>query len=132
MLSSDCIHHCRSLEIERIKTPIDGQPISDPKILEIGAGDGYMSKVLSEAGFNVTSIGPVPRKPLRYDVREMNAYELRFEDSSHDIIVSSNVLEHILVLSIIICNNGRWPEKNGERPYELHGVIFCRGIPPKV
>jgi 2-polyprenyl-3-methyl-5-hydroxy-6-metoxy-1,4-benzoquinol methylase len=98
MLSSDWTHYCRSLEIERIKTLIDGQPISDPKILEIGAGDGYMSKALSEAGFNVTSIDPAPRKPLRYDVRKMDAYDLKFDRSSYDIILSSNVLEHILDL----------------------------------
>ncbi|MHC4214528.1 MAG: class I SAM-dependent methyltransferase, partial [Planctomycetota bacterium] len=71
MLSTDWPHYFRSLEIECIKKIIGQQRVSNPKILEIGAGDGYMSKALSEAGFNVTSIDPVPRKPLRYDVQEM-------------------------------------------------------------
>jgi SAM-dependent methyltransferase len=98
MQFADWTHYCRRLEIESIKRIIGQQQVNNPKILEIGAGDGYMSKVLSEAGFNVTSTDPAPREPLKYDIQEMNAYEMRFEDSSHDIIVSSNVLEHILDL----------------------------------
>ncbi len=95
MLSADWTHYFRSLEIECIKRIIEQQQVSNPKILEIGAGDGYMSKALSEAGFSVTSTDPAPRKPLRYDVQEMDVCELRFEDSSYDFILSSNVLEHI-------------------------------------
>ncbi len=74
---------------------INGQQIDNPGILEIGAGDGYMSNALSEAGFDVTATDPAPRTPLRYNVKEMNGYDIKFEDSSFDIILSSNVLEHI-------------------------------------
>lgn len=88
-------HYCRSLEIESIKRIIGQQQVNNPKILEIGAGDGYMSKVLSEAGFNVTSTDPAPRKPSRYDVQEMDVCNLKFDRSSYDFILSSNVLEHI-------------------------------------
>jgi len=95
MQSADWTHYCRSLEIKCIKRIIEQQQVSNPKILEIGAGDGYMSKVLSEAGFSMTSTDPAPRKPLMYNVQEMNTCDLKFDDSSYDIIVSSNVLEHI-------------------------------------
>lgn len=95
MLYPAWLHYCRDLEIECIKKVIAQQQINKPAILEIGAGDGYMSNALSKAGFDMTATDPAPRKPLRYNVQEMNGYDIKFEDSSFDIILSSNVLEHI-------------------------------------
>ena len=95
MLYPGWVHYCRDLEIDCMRKVINGQQIENPGILEIGAGDGYMSNALSEAGFDVTATDPAPRKPLKYNVQQMNGYDIKFEDSSFDIILSSNVLEHI-------------------------------------
>jgi SAM-dependent methyltransferase len=54
-----------------------------------------MSNILSESGFDMTATDPAPREPLKYNVQQMNGYDIKFEDSSFDIILSSNVLEHI-------------------------------------
>jgi len=95
MLFPKWVHYCKDSEIKCILRILEKQQIEKPKILEIGAGDGYMSKLLSKAGYDVTSTDPSPRMPLEFDVHNMNVNNLEFEDSSYDIVISSNVIEHI-------------------------------------
>ena len=95
MLFPDWVHYCRDSETKCILGILKKQQIEKPKILEIGAGDGYMSKFLSDAVYDITSTDPAPRMPLEYDVQNMNVNNLEFENCSYDIVISSNVIEHI-------------------------------------
>ena len=65
------------------------------KILEIGAGDGYIASIFSGLGYNITSIDNQPRYPSSFPVKKMNAEQIIFPENTYDIIFSSNVLEHI-------------------------------------
>jgi SAM-dependent methyltransferase len=67
------------------------------RILELGGGNGYQAKLLSQAGFDVTSID-VPgraRTTSSFPVADYDGKTIPFPDSSFDAAFSSNVLEHI-------------------------------------
>lgn len=75
-------------------------------VLEVGAGDGSILKILSEKDFapsydavelsasGVEQIGKVGIKNLR-SVQEFDGYHLPFGDDSFDLIILSHVLEHV-------------------------------------
>jgi SAM-dependent methyltransferase len=93
----------------------------------VGAGDGHMSRLLSEAGFDVLSTDPEPRQPLEYDVRQMNAYELKCEDSAYDLVVSSNVLEHIPDLERACAEMKRILKKDGVMVHSVP-TVWCNFV----
>ena len=67
------------------------------RILEVGGGNGFQAAILSSWGCNVVSID-VPRKERGdqyFPIEEYDGIRIPFEDSSFDIVFSSNVLEHI-------------------------------------
>lgn len=72
------------------------------KILEIGGGDGYIASIFSEYGYDITSIDIQPRYPTSFPVQKMNADYLIFPENTFDVIFSSNVLEHIKDLPLVI------------------------------
>ena len=75
-------------------------------VLEVGAGDGSILKLLSEQGFapgydaveisdsGVAAIKKAGIKNLR-SVQEFDGYKLPFADDSFDLIILSHVLEHV-------------------------------------
>lgn len=71
---------------------------SGSKILELGGGDGLQAKVLTNAGFEVTSID-IParntRGELLFPVMDYDGRNIPFGDGTFDAVFSSNVLEHI-------------------------------------
>lgn len=123
-MSIEWVHYCRNLEIECIKKLITHQQIDNSAILEIGAGDGYMSNALSEAGFDVTATDPAPREPSKYNVQQMGGYDLKFEDSSFDIILSSNVLEHIVDLPKALTEMKRVLKPGGVMVHSVP-TVYC-------
>ncbi|MGA1841306.1 MAG: class I SAM-dependent methyltransferase [bacterium] len=82
---------------ERVKCLIEMIPKSNKTILEIGSRGAYMTKVLAQFFEHVTAldlekpdIDYQKIKPVKGDVTS-----LRFPDNSFDVVLCSEVLEHI-------------------------------------
>ncbi|MBN1763789.1 MAG: class I SAM-dependent methyltransferase [Sedimentisphaerales bacterium] len=89
------LNWARDLELEALKQWLLPMAEKKARLLEIGGGNGYLAKCLTEMGFDVVSIDPQPRQPGFYPVRTGDGSKLEFSDDSFDIIFSSNVMEHI-------------------------------------
>lgn len=87
------LHILRKAEIETIIKLFPADKAL--KILEIGGGDGFQAKCVSESGYEVISIDVNPRFPNYYQVHKTNVSELDFQSESFDLIFSSHVLPHI-------------------------------------
>jgi ubiquinone biosynthesis O-methyltransferase len=80
--------------------------IKNKKLLDIGCGDGVLSYLFAKEGAKVTGIDysdiaiefgkeKIKSKNLDIDFKQGSAYELPYKDNSFDIIVSSDVIEHL-------------------------------------
>ena len=74
-------------------------------LLEIGAGTGWQSKALSDAGYRVEAVDlPADSnisnhaRSREWPIRDYDGAHLPFPDRSFDIVYSSNVLEHVVEL----------------------------------
>jgi SAM-dependent methyltransferase len=68
------------------------------RVLEIGGGTGLQARELSERGFAVTSIdleGSTYAHDRVFPVIDYDGRTLPFEPRSFDVVLSSNVLEHV-------------------------------------
>jgi 2-polyprenyl-3-methyl-5-hydroxy-6-metoxy-1,4-benzoquinol methylase len=78
-------------------------------ILEVGAGNGYQSRIFADAGYNVEAIDVPPsnnnihfNSHLAYQALQyypVNHYDgkiLPYQDNAFDVIYTSSVLEHIV------------------------------------
>ena len=91
----EALRECEVMQICRLFAP-------GSKILELGGGDGLQAKVLSDAGFEVTSIDIPSRQSrgrARFPVMDYEGGRIPFPDATFDGVFSSNVLEHIPNLS---------------------------------
>jgi ubiquinone/menaquinone biosynthesis C-methylase UbiE len=76
------------------------------KVLEVGAGDGSILKLLSDQNFapeyhaveiSESGVAHIKSRDIRnlVSVQEFDGYKLPFEDDSFDLIILSHVLEHV-------------------------------------
>ena len=68
------------------------------KVLEIGAGSGYQSKVLASLGYDVTAIDINNGNYLSeriWGIIDYDVVNIPFADNSFDVVYSSNVMEHV-------------------------------------
>jgi SAM-dependent methyltransferase len=84
----------REYELERII------PLIPPgsAVLEIGAGSGWQSRILSDQGLAVEAIeidGSRYEKDRVFPIRKYDGRNIPYPDSSFDVVFSSNVLEHV-------------------------------------
>ncbi|MGY5151522.1 MAG: class I SAM-dependent methyltransferase [Candidatus Nitrosopumilus sp. bin_6a] len=82
------------------------------KILEIGGKDGYFAKILTDWGFDVTSIDIDPSSTY-FDVKKMNGTNLEFEENSFDLIFSSHVIAHVKNKNLLFKEINRVLKKDG-------------------
>ncbi|WP_290592751.1 class I SAM-dependent methyltransferase [Arenimonas sp. SCN 70-307] len=69
-----------------------------PRLLELGAGTGFQAACLSSMGYRVSAVELATSAYSGSRVFEVVDYDgkrLPFDDSSFDIVFSSNVLEHV-------------------------------------
>ena len=98
-MSAEQIQQIREYELRTILTEF-------PKgcsILEIGAGTGGQTKLLSEEGYSVNAIDVKTSQhdqPRVWPVAIYDGKVIPFQNNSFDIVFSSNVLEHIPHLKI--------------------------------
>ncbi len=75
-------------------------------VLEVGAGDGSILKILSESNFapgyhaveiSESGVGYIQSRQIKdlKSVQVFDGYKLPFEDDSFDLIILSHVLEHV-------------------------------------
>jgi ubiquinone/menaquinone biosynthesis C-methylase UbiE len=76
------------------------------KVLEVGAGDGSILKLLSDQNFapeyhaveiSDSGVAHIKSRDIKnlISVQEFDGYKLPFEDDSFDLIILSHVLEHV-------------------------------------
>jgi SAM-dependent methyltransferase len=94
------LHAARTREIETIFGRVP--PLAFTKMLELGAGDGFQSRLLSRYGQSLisTELNPnllPPDRPSGIDYRVMDAEAVgdAFPPGEFDLIFSSNLLEHL-------------------------------------
>lgn len=87
------LHHVRSAELKIMEEFLLSR--RNVKILEIGGGDGFQAKILSDKGFHVVSIDVEPRNPQVFPVKKIDSTKLNFSNETFDIIFTSHVLAHI-------------------------------------
>jgi SAM-dependent methyltransferase len=87
----------RDIRLEELSSVIGLLPPGG-RILEIGAGAGWQSEVLTRAGYRVASIdlpGSGYRSLQRGPVVQYDGYRMPFGDARFQCLFSSNVLEHV-------------------------------------
>lgn len=68
------------------------------RVLEVGCGQGHLTKRLAERGIDIVGIDANPHASAVADtdrVLHMNAENLDFDDGSFDAVVSFHAIEHI-------------------------------------
>lgn len=88
----------RKYELEKIISELHNYSSRKLKILEIGAGSGWQSKVFSNLGHEVHAIDLEDGTYSKHEAWPIKVYDgsnIPFETGSFDIVFSSNVLEHI-------------------------------------
>lgn len=105
------LHHVRHAELKIMKEILGSY--TQTKILEIGGGDGFQAKVLSDEGFSVVSIDIEPRTPQLFPVTKIVNSKLNFSDETFDVIFTSHVLPHITNLKQMFDEMKRVLKKDG-------------------
>lgn len=102
----DFLHQIRSAELERALDyfpRVDREP--SPKVLEIGAGTGHQALLLSGLGYDVTAIdvpGSAYRNNRVFPVSEYDGLRIPADDRKFDVVFTSNVLEHVQELDLLL------------------------------
>lgn len=89
----------RDHELNKIKNYF----ITDKKVLEIGGGNGYQASIIKSWGSEISSIDiEINHNEKYFEVKKYDGINLPFSDESFDIVYSSNVLEHVKNLDLLI------------------------------
>lgn len=90
----------RAVELEVVcsRLPAGG------RILEIGGGNGWQASLLTDRGLVVTSVDLKGRDRVAtyHEVIDYDGLRLPFENDSFDAVFSSNVLEHVVDLDLLL------------------------------
>lgn len=111
----ETLHTIRLHEINKTLDILAGYTQSG-RLLEIGAGTGFQSKLFSEHGYSVEAVdleNSDYSADLVYPVTFYDGETLPFENDSFDILFSSNVLEHIVQLESFQTEMARVLKRDG-------------------
>lgn len=105
------IHYIRKEELLNV---INNFPTPEnSKILELGGGDGFLAKVISEKGYNIISLDINPRHPLEFPVKKIDGKNIPFTSDTFDLIFTSQVIAHVEDLNAFFNEIKRVLKKNG-------------------
>ena len=93
------------LEIARKYLPVSMAQGVSCRLLEVGAGTGVQALRLSELGYTVSALEVKDssyRSVRCFDIVEYDGVNIPLLDQSHDVVFSSNVLEHIVQLDEVL------------------------------
>lgn len=107
------------------------------RVLEVGCGQGHLTKRLLERGLDVTGIDANPNAPEVANtdrVLHMRGEDLAFEDDSFDVIVSVHAIEHIPALEEAIAEMARVLRRGGRamHVYPAEPIMGLYAIPTSV
>lgn len=86
------------------------------RVLELGGGNGFQAQILASWGCEVTSIDlpeSVPVTARHFPVQVYDGQHIPFPDHCFDVVFSSNTLEHIPHLSVILSEIARIVKADG-------------------
>lgn len=119
MFNTEFLHVIRRYELEVIKKHL----APGAKLLEIGGGTGIQAKLLADEGFDIVSID-IPQSQYAservFSVIDYDGENIPFEDRSFDVVLSSNVLEHVVNLTAL----------HGEIKRVLRPAGYCVHVMP--
>jgi glycosyltransferase involved in cell wall biosynthesis/SAM-dependent methyltransferase len=98
VFSTEFLHIVRESEIKEIAKHVT----PGASVLEIGGGTGVQAKRLADRGYKVTAIDVAAsnyKKDRVFPVLDYDGKVFPFEDGTFDVVLSSNVLEHIVDLA---------------------------------
>lgn len=101
--------------LERIDRLISIRP--GDRILEVGCGQGHLTKAMAARGMDVVGIDANPQAPdvAGSDlVKHMVAEDLDFDDASFDFVVSVHAIEHIPPLEAALAEMARVLKPGGK------------------
>ena len=94
MFSLEFLAAIRSAELDEIEAAIP----SGARVLELGGGTGQQALMLEARGYDIVSVdveSSMYREEQVFPVVVYDGYKLPFADSVFDVVMSSNVLEHV-------------------------------------
>ena len=106
------LQRLRLAELERIHDLLPPRS----RILELGGGNGHQAAVLSTWGHDVSSVDIAPpssRHTTYFPVSLYDGKTLPYDDEAFDVVFSSNVLEHVPHLSVILKEIARVTKSDG-------------------
>ena len=107
------LNKLRLYELNQIKKFIP----KNTKILEIGAGSGFQSKILNSWNNQVEAIdisSSIYKKSIIYDVKTYDGKNIPYPENYFSIIFSSNVFEHILNIKNMLNEISRVTKKGSK------------------
>jgi ubiquinone/menaquinone biosynthesis C-methylase UbiE len=107
------------------------------RVLEVGCGQGHLTRALDEQGADIVGIDANPNAPEVAGgelIRQMDAESLDFDDESFDVVISVHAIEHIPGLGIALAEIARVLKKGGEAVfiYPAEPVMGLYAIPTSI
>jgi ubiquinone/menaquinone biosynthesis C-methylase UbiE len=116
-------------KVDRLLSLSDGQ-----RVLEVGCGQGHLTKRLADRGIDITGVDANPKASEIAGtdrVLYMNGEDLEFDDKSFDVVLSVHALEHIPPLDQAISEMARVLKPGGSalHIYPAEPVMGLYAIP---
>ena len=121
--------------LDRVNRLISMRP--GDRVLEVGCGQGHLTRALADQGLDIIGIDANPRAPEIAGsklVRHMEAQNLEFDDGTFDAIVSVHAIEHIPPLEEAFAEMVRVLKPGGEAAfvYPAEPIMGVYAIPTSI